>query len=215
MPPAITKLLSISSGPIADAVGVGESRRYLDKWGFLGQELAELLSRRNGFFAFESAFLVRPFQQTRLPLGLVQWNDSGLWKGKYIDDLSDLLCFAEDVFGGQFCIGREAIGIFDPETGEFKPEYDTLDGWAGDIMADYEFRTGYPLAHTWQIQNAPLQPGMRLTPKMPFVCGGEYDVDNLYAIDDVKGMLFRAWLANQIRDIPDGTHVVLEIPKIP
>lgn len=212
-PPAIPKMLSLSCDAIATAVGVEEALDYLNKWGVLGKELAQLLSQRNGFYAFESALLVRPFQHERFPLGLVQWNDSELWKGKYVENLDDMLFFAEDVFGGQFCIGREEICIFDPETGALEAKYDTLDAWASDLVADYKFRTGYPLAHTWQIQNAPLQPGTRLLPKVPFVCGGKYDVDNLYAIDDAQGMLFRASLANQIRDLPDGAQIVLDIPS--
>ncbi|MGD9644213.1 MAG: hypothetical protein AB7U73_00785 [Pirellulales bacterium] len=44
------------------------------------------------------------------------------------------------------------------------------------------------------------------------VCvGGDYVLENLYALDDVKGMRFRASIANQIRDLPDGTKIRFRI----
>ncbi len=115
---AIDKLLSISSGPIRDPVA-GAS--FLDRWGSLGRELAELLRRKNGVYAFESALQVRPLQSEVPPLGLVEWNAPELWKGEYIDDLDSVLFFAEDIFGCQFCIRGDQICSFDPETAFFEP----------------------------------------------------------------------------------------------
>jgi len=77
-------------------------------------------------------------------------------------------------------------------------------------MADYPFRTGHPLARAWQAKNSPLRPGMRLLPKLLFVCGGQYEVENLYPLDDVQGMPFRASIANQIRDLPHGAEIVFK-----
>jgi hypothetical protein len=52
---------------------------------------------------------------------------------------------------------------------------------------------------------------MRLVPKIPFVCGGRYEVNNLYPLNEVKGRQFRASIARQIRDLPDGSQVILDI----
>ena len=84
----------------------------------------------------------------------------------------------------------------------------SLGAWANDMVADYQFRTGYPLAHDWQVANGILPAGVRLLPKIPFFCGGKYEVQNLYALADVKGMLLRASIAKQIRDLPDGAEIV-------
>ncbi len=81
------------------------------------------------------------------------------------------------------------------------------------ILQDYDFHTGFSLAHTWQKDHAPLPAGNRLLPKMPFVVGGEYKGDNLYSSKDVQGMRFSAKLANQIRDIPDGTNITFKITE--
>jgi hypothetical protein len=71
----------------------------------------------------------------------------------------------------------------------------------------YEFSTGYPLAAEWQALHGRLPARTRLVPKKPFVVGGDYVVSNLYDLDAVEGMRFRASLAVQMRDLPDGTKV--------
>jgi hypothetical protein len=52
---------------------------------------------------------------------------------------------------------------------------------------------------------------MRLAPRIPFVLGGSFDVDNLHAINESKGMHLRSELALQIRNLPEGAQVSYEI----
>jgi len=177
----------------------------------LATELSALLSQRNGFFAFESALHVYSDQTTARGVGLFDWNSTDRWIGAY-DGLADgMLFFAQDVFGGQFCLRSEGIFSFDPETGTTDFVADCLEAWATVVLADYEMLTGYPLAHAWQKTNGPVPDGRRLMPKTPFVLGGSYSVDNLYALDATESMTFRANLATQIRDLPEGTQVKWEI----
>jgi hypothetical protein len=208
MSQVIAKLLSIASESIADSVNEASA---LDRWGTRGKELVAMLEKRNGFYAYESALLIRPLRNDEFPLGLLEWNATNLWKGEYKDSLDDVLCFAEDVFGAQYCICGSNICTLDPETGLVEEMSPSLDAWANEVMADFEFRSGYPLAHAWQIAKGPLIPGTRLLPKIPFVCGGKYELENLYAQNDVNGMLFRASIANQIRDLPDGSEISINI----
>jgi hypothetical protein len=203
------KLISIASEPIGSRLEPGH---MLDSWGSQGNELAELLRSKNGFYAYESALLVRAMDSDSAPVGLLEWNAPTLWKSAYEENLSDTLFFAEDAFGGQYCIRAQAIYSFDPETGLFEAVSDSLRGWVEEVLRDYPFRTGYPLAHAWQMTNGPLAVGTRLIPKTPFVCGGQYDVGNLYVATDLDGMIFRASIANQIRDLPDGTEIVIKQP---
>jgi len=84
---------------------------------------------------------------------------------------------------------------------------ESLESWAAEILGDYKFRTGYPLAHDWQLRNGVIADGTRLVPKRPFVLGGDFSVDNLYVLDSVRGMRLRADLAAQLRDLPDGATV--------
>ena len=187
------------------------SHAEFDAFGDHGRELADLLRRRNGFYAFESALLVRPASPSSIPRSIEEWNTPTLWRKAYEIELPPLLYFAEDAFGGQFALTEEGIVSIDPETGEVEDVGKTLADWAAGIMDDYEYLTGYPLAHDWQVDNGPLPAGKRLVPKTPFVCEGEFAVDNLSLLDDVVGMQLRGQLATQLVDVPDGTSITFRI----
>lgn len=183
--------------------------------GRLVQELAGLLSRRNGFYAFESALHVLPSDPAAGRHGIQGWNDHGLWRDAYGDLAEGHLFFAEDIFGVQFSVRDDAVWSFDPETGGAEEMASSIEGWAALLLADYEMLTGFPLAHEWQEANGPLPPGSRLVPTVPFVLGGEFSVRNLHLLDAVTGMRLRADIALQIRDLPDGAQVRLHVDEGP
>ncbi|MGB7748669.1 MAG: SMI1/KNR4 family protein [Verrucomicrobiia bacterium] len=208
----ITRLLSAASDPLS-AAPVGELSQPTTLSGSRGQELLNLLAHRNGFYAFEAALLVRPLDYDASPLGIFQWNNEALWMSEYKTNLGGVVFFAEDIFGMQFCIKNDAVNSFDPETGEFKVIAPSLEDWSRWIWEDTKTRTGWPVAHFWQLKQGVLKPGMRLLPKVPFVLGGQFAIENLYELNDVEGMRFRASIANQLRDCPDGSKVVLNIKR--
>lgn len=179
-------------------------------WGFADiktGELAEFLRKKNGFYAFESALHVFSSTSASTEIGIVEWNAHDLWIGEYRGMIEKCLFFAEDIFGGQFCIKSDGIYSFDPETAQFEYLATDLEGWARTIMTEYEVLTGFPLAHAWQKLNGAIKPGMRLIPKIPFVLGGEFKVENLISVESAKAMRLRASLAIQIQNSPDGTSI--------
>jgi hypothetical protein len=202
----IDKLLSLGSAPLGDSEG---SR---SKDGIV-EELADMLEARNGFFAFESALLVRPSASKAGSgvLGLGQWNAGGLWRNGYDGMAGDLLFFAEDIFGGQFAFQGDEVWTFDPETGESTWFASDLEGWAEHVLAEHEVLTGFPLAHEWQQIYGQIPVGQRLVPKIPFVLGGAFSLDNLFALNELEAMRYRADIAVQIRDLPEGATVNLKI----
>ena len=204
----LDELLSIASEAIGEPIALSE---FFEGWGELGRQLVEMLSRKNGFYAFESALLVRPLRGAASPRGVVEWNSPALWKGEYHDDLGSVLFFAEDIFGCQFCIRGDEICTFDPETAKFEAMALSVEGWASEVMSDYSLHTGYPLAHEWQDLHGSLTRGYRLLPVPPFVTGGKYEVENLFATPEVEGMSFRAFLSNGIRDLPDGAKIIFKL----
>lgn len=179
--------------------------------GSLADELLTMLRERNGFYALESALHVFPSRSSQQEIGLEDWNENTLWRNEYKGLAEGCLFFAEDVFGGQFCIKDERVYTFDPETGALDYLADDIEGWAKAIISDYEVLTGYPLAHQWQERNGQLPAKKRLLPKIPFVAGGEFVLDNLYLSDVIDGMRFRANIANQIKDLPDGVQIKFNI----
>jgi hypothetical protein len=169
-----------------------------------------LLRLKNGCYAFEASLHILPAGGER---GLAAWNAPELWIDAYGDLAEGCLFFAEDLFGGQFCLYQGQVCAFDPETAELEALADDLEEWAGEILEDYEVLTGHPLAHQWQQRHGPLPPGQRLLPKIPFVAGGEFDLANLYPLDAVEGMRFRAALARQIHDLPEGAQIQITLEE--
>jgi hypothetical protein len=206
---SLEKLLSNASSSLSDHAPEisGPSHRLA---GALADQLLRMLVQRNGFYALESALHVFPTHSSQDEIGLRDWNEDTLWRGAYKGIADGCLFFAEDIFGGQFCIKDNKIYIFDPETGALEYLADDIENWAKIVLSDYETLTGYPLAHQWQKKNGQLPTGKRLLPKVPFVLGGDFVLDNMYMADAVEGMRFRADIACQIKDLPDGAEIKLK-----
>jgi len=201
----IARLLSIASDPIGALLSSSDCAALDLPW------LCEVLKLRNGFYAFESALMMRPYSQKCFPMGIVEWNDPKGWKANYDIDLSSECFFAEDIFGEQFSARNDGIAKFDPETGESKLIAANLDEWASKIIDDYPQTTGQPLAHSWQAIHGPLRAGQRLVPKLPFVLGGEFSLTNLAAMNESEMMEVRSKIANQIAGLTEGAKIEFQI----
>ncbi|MBI5533113.1 MAG: SMI1/KNR4 family protein [Deltaproteobacteria bacterium] len=173
-------------------------------------ELSELLTKRNGFFAFENALLVLPATGSDEIPGIGEWNSVTGWRQYYPASPPGTVFFAMDAFSSQFGIAEDgAVERLNPETGETEHHAQGLSDWATRILARYDFETGWSVARDWQIRNRPLRPGQRLLPKKPFVMGGEYEADNLVAVPCREAMAKLGQLATQVREVPDGTILTI------
>jgi hypothetical protein len=176
------------------------------------EELCRMLSDKNGFYAFESALHVFPLCTHREHMSLQHWNDAATWKSAFGESLVDsIVCFAQDVVGEQFAIVGDKVVGFSAESGEIRPLANTIDEWACRILTEYEVLTAYPLAHEWQVRFRLLREGERLVPKKAFIFGGDYAVDNLYALEAVAAMRLRGDIYRQIRHLPDGAKVSISV----
>lgn len=211
MTDSIKKLIEISSDSLSEEDPYFDNLKF-NISGVLKAELQEMLRRKNGFYAFEAALHVLPstLRDISPEMTLIKWNDVSLWKNEFTDEnVSSSLFFAEDIFGVQFCVKDDAIYTFDPETCEFEEMCSSLEEWALTITKDYEVLTGFPVAHEWQVKHGRIQPNSRLLPKVPFICGGEFNIDNMHEVESVRGMKFRASIARQVQNLPDGAKLKL------
>lgn len=205
----IEKLLSISSEPLCGKPQVIPD--LLTKYP-LGTELFHMLELKNGFYAFESALHVFPAScELASGFDLETWNSDSLWRNQYQDFGKGLLFFAEDILQDQFCLSSAGVVRFAAETGAAHLLADSVEDWCCLILSAYRYETGWPLASQWQGEYGPLPRGKRLMPKIPFFLGGSYELENLWAGDAVRGMRFKADLAIQTRNVPDGTKVKLHV----
>jgi hypothetical protein len=205
MTSSIDKLLSVGGNPLLEGSPL---QLNLGSENTINSSLIKLLSKKNGFYAFESALHVFPSSSTNIEIGLDEWNHPSTWINEFNDrgDCSGTF-FAEDVFGVQFRISSKGIFTFDPETSEQEWIANSLEEWACLILADYSVMTGYDLGHEWQKKNGRLPASCRLIPKTPFVLGGHFSTDNLIACERKKSMALRANLSNQIKNLSDGESI--------
>lgn len=204
----IQSLLDLASDPIGSGFEVISLPQNLNS------QAINLLSKKDGFYAFEGALLVRPYHDTPSVLGLVKWNSFDLWKSQYPNvgtDIQGYTFFAENVIGEQFFLADDWVGQFDPETGECHKIADNLDAWAGEVLADCDYLTGHGLARQWQETHGRLPEGSRLIPKVPFVLQGEFDVSNLVARLELEAISMRAQLASQLAGLEDAETITFEI----
>lgn len=207
----INQLLQLASSDISAEQPISSLDKIYGITNNIILDLNQLLRLRNGFWVFEQALHIFPNNYTADDYDLITWNSNYLWKNQYQDLVEDLIFFAEDIFGGQFAISGDNVCRFDPETGQIEEMASTLEEWAAQIIQNYEVETGFPLAHSWQEIHGILPLKHRLLPKIPFVLGGEYSLENLFLTEAVEGMKFRANLALQIRDLPDDANINFKI----
>jgi hypothetical protein len=197
----VDRLLSIASPPVLDAVGPFTASPDVENL------VDTLLSRRNGFYAFESALHVFPSGGTKLPeRSLGEWNSPLLWAGSYESLAPRGVAFAEDIFAGQFILQAGRVYSFNPETAELSLFADDLAGWCEGVLARYNYVTGWKAAHDWQVRRGRLRVGHRLIARLPFFAGGEFTAENVLPVE-AAAMRYWANIAKKISGVPDGRQV--------
>ncbi|MGH1341111.1 MAG: hypothetical protein ACRBN8_06140 [Nannocystales bacterium] len=111
-------------------------------------ELETVLHLRDGFRALDGALLIRPSVTVATTAGIQAWNRLTGWRKPYSRS-SELLFFADDVFGHGFAMYRDAIVRFDPERGTFEHYAFKLEAWASRLL-DEKDAFGRPELVAWR-----------------------------------------------------------------
>lgn len=171
-------------------------------------EYAECLNR-GGAHVFSGALRIFGLTDDIDAQNILKWNNPETWKKEYKSFFNDIWVFAEDIFGYQFLFNKNGIGRLDIETGEIEILCKTFTSWISIILDKPDYYSGSSVAAKW----ARTFPKERLTgryhlcPITLFVCGGKYEIDNLFRIESIKNMKIKAQIAEQIKDLPDGTPI--------
>jgi hypothetical protein len=139
------------------------------------------------------------------------WNDATGWKGKYVNIPIPGEVVAESFLGDQYLVVDLLVARWDPESGDTEPTGLSLDDWIARMREDASTEVPVWLLSEFERSNGSLAVTEHLAPRLPFILGGEFEVDNLYAADAVKDLEWRAQLAVQLRDLPDGAEVKLHV----
>ena len=166
-------------------------------------ELFQILSKKNGFYCFETALHFYSADQL-IAIDSIIKNILGN------DSFSDMSFFAQDIFCNQFTIKDEKIYLLDIESLELEYIADNFEDWEKEVLNDYNYFTGYSLCHEWQKIYSKIYP-KRLNSKKPFILGGEYNIDNLFADEVQKIIESKLELAKKLIDTKDGDSVEIKV----
>ncbi|GAA2109774.1 hypothetical protein GCM10009759_50760 [Kitasatospora saccharophila] len=208
---ALDRLLELARGPM----GPGVDLDFGTADGPFA-ELAALLGRMNGFFAFNGGIQVYRVGDEGLGPELLEWNGEDAWKSSYQGLADQVFCFGQDLFGVQFGIldGTRVVR-FDPETAAVTDLGGSLEDWADWLLADPDVRGAHSFAHAYMQANGPLPVDQRLLPRRFFALGGEYAHDNLVPEDAAAAMRVRGPFAHAARDLPDGSRISVDVRPAP
>lgn len=171
-------------------------------------QLCNLLIKRNGFYAFENALNVYGISKESCEFS--NMNNMIDWDTKYGIPKGSCL-FGQDAFGFQFFINKKGVYQLNTEDGSTECLGLTLTDWAKVLLSDYDYITGWSLAKTWQTFNGEIKNGFRLFPKIPFLLGGKFEINNLYEANIEEGLSSRLNLYEQTKNLKDGQEIDLII----
>ena len=171
-------------------------------------EYKECLSRGE-MYAFSKSLRIFGLTNDSEARNILKWNNPDTWKSWYKGFFTDVWSFAEDVFGFQYLFDRNGVVQLNIETGELQSLCKTFSEWIHLILKETKFYTGYPIAERWNETHPDeiITGKLHLCPIIPFVCGGNYDMENLFLLDALKCLSLKADIARQIKDLPDGTQI--------
>ena len=134
-----------------------------------------------------------------------------LLKNEYGVIVSDLFFIGQDIFGNQFGINKDGCHLFNIETGDTEFLAKDFNELLEIIYYDLSYYSGMKLIDEWIKQNNKFLASERFVPKIPFVLGGNYTIDNIYSMDCILAIKYNANIAKQVHNIPDGTDFKIVI----
>lgn len=139
---------------------------------------------------------------------------------KYVNELArleynldkNIYFIGEDIFGNLFAFHETNVIFFNIETSEFEIIARDFDHFIEELFSDLDYYTGRIfIKHLNQEERYSLAYGKRLCPKYPFVLGGEYHMNNLVLKNSIENLSYCASIANQIKDLPEGSKIDIKL----
>jgi|SRR5690606_24936641 len=170
-------------------------------------DYAAFLRARNGLYAFSRALHIFGADPARPFHDLGARNLPGAWRPAYGPVLEGIWFFAEDVFGNLFGLRKGEALFLDPETANLDKVGMGFRGWAEYLVSDLDYATGGGLAKSFADGQGPIPFEQRLSPKKPFLLGGEFSLDNLLPLPWEQNLGLKADLYRQTKDLPEGASI--------
>lgn len=168
----------------------------------------ELLARANGYVAFGGGLHIRGAcsEPTWHSLRDAWFGRDALHRLYGLVQESDIP-FGEDAFGDQFLLRSGVVYRLAGETGEVESLEVDLYNFDRAIRADPVGYLSLAPLEEFRAQGGAIQPGQLLDVFPPFVIKSDSSTRSYRAIGALERRRWLAHLAEQLRDLPDGTAV--------
>jgi SMI1 / KNR4 family (SUKH-1) len=173
----------------------------------------KLLEAANGAYLFGRALHLLGACERPDWHSLCAWNDARTWRDAYDNIAEELIFFAEDAFGDQFAYsgrGGEVV-LFEAELGRAGPCAPTFVDWLELVVEQRDALLPIDLLAAHAGEGKRLQPGTQLFAYPPLFSLESKEGVEVGHVDAVEAMRFRGQLARQIRGLPSGTRVKIEV----
>ena len=147
---------------------------------------------------------------------LSAWNAPDGWRRGYGSDTDGLTFFAEDAFGDQFAYsgrGGEVVS-FEAELGRIIPAAPTFVDWLEEMIERPRAVLPVDVMEAQEIEHKHHRPGTQLFAYPPLCTAESREDVTIGHVDAIEAMRFRGQLALQLRAMPPGSRVKIEIEGI-
>ncbi|MEL6809886.1 MAG: SMI1/KNR4 family protein [Bacteroidota bacterium] len=172
-------------------------------------EYEEYVKLSNGGFYYNNSlhFFGSSLKNKSHDIGFM--ND--LLKMSYGEIVNGLFFFGEDVFGNMFAFKNDEVYSFNIESAKMELIAQNFKDFLVKLEEDLDYLTGISFVkELTRDQVYQLAYGHRITPKYPFVLGGDYSIENMILKDYEENIEFNSSIAKQIYDLPDGTKIEID-----
>ena len=161
---------------------------------------------------FDGALYVRNNFSTSVFHSIGDWNEYSLWKKFFPEDkLKEVYFFADNILSYQYGIYDEKVVMLNPEDSSLEIVASSLDEWFSVIKSDKVTYLYSDILEEWESRNGKILLGEKLIPSIPFIIGGDYELDIFIKCTELEAMRYYSQYAKTLYKLPDGNVVKLKI----
>lgn len=148
---------------------------------------------------------------------LPAWNAPTTWRDTYGEAAAGLVFFAEDAFGDQFAYRGEhaEVVIFEAEVGRVVPFAPHFVAWLEEMVERPAAILPFEVLAGQRAEGRHHQAGTHLFAWPPLSTVESRTGVSVGHVDALEAMRFRGQLARQVRDLPAGTQVRIDLEGFP
>ena len=147
------------------------------------------------------------------------WNATATWRDTFGDATDGLVFFAEDAFGDQYAYtsvpGQSgSVVCFEAELGRVVPVANSFLDWLEEMVERPSSALPVDVVVAQTTAERRLHAGTHLYAWPPLFAAESRDGVSVGHVDAVEAMRFRGELARQIRNVPAGTQVKIDLGDV-